>query len=367
MSQKTTGIKAAAPPKAAPFLSHENYLLRQLMKLLADAVWMDTGGSARSFYRRICRLAATAVESDGGSLFLAESDGQALIEVAIYDPGETRMPGRRLARGESMAGASLAASTCLRHSPAAPHPSFLSFNDEINDLLAVPVALPEHPPDAVLCLHNSHRRGGFSDDDQELMELFAEPLAYALRVARETDNILAVNRRLLEENDRTAQLHALALLVADGAAAEEISEAIVRDLGRLFGLDRAGLFVLSGDSAVCLASRGLPDHFGLEMRIPMDRDLSMAPLTECVSHVMKSGRACVREGGSGSMHREGLAAVRSAVGLPIQGDRGLKGVVFLARGWDEIGPYVIDELGPVQRYLDSAAAELARCRTYSTS
>lgn len=332
-----------------------------LLRLLCDAVSQERSGGAASFYRAVARMAAETAGADGGSVFLVESDGEGLIEVAVHDPGAIRVPGRRFVRGEGVAGAALASARVEWHSAASPHPGFVATETAVRDIVALPACSPGRPPLGMVCIHNFRDPSSLTRT-LELLESWRPALAHALRLIRTADNLLTVNRRLREENERVVQLHALASLVTDGAQEGEVAEAILRDMARLYGFERSGLFSRRGGETICLAARGLSDGFRPDRPVA-SRDRGHGPILSCLEEVLTERRMVVR---SNDMHglargdRTGLVAV---LGLPLESTPGGADAVILASGWGD-APRVDDvDPTPAQCYLEQAALALARCRS----
>lgn len=353
------------PPTMSPEGTRTAGFHETLLRLLSDAVCQERAGGAATFYRAVAKLAAETAGADGGSLFLVESDGEGLIEVAVHDPGAIRVPGRRFVRGEGVAGAALASARVEWHSAAAPHPDFVATETTVRDIVALPACSPGRPPLGMVCIHNFRDPASLTNT-LELLESLRPALAYALRLIRTADNLLTVNRRLREENDRVVQLHALASLVTDGAQEGEVAEAILRDMARLYGFERSGLFSRRGDETFCLAARGLSDGFR-PGRLTAPRDRTHGPILSCLEDVLSQRRMVVHSiehSGIARGDRTGLVAV---LGLPFETVSGGIDAVILASGWGDV-PRVDDvDPAPAQCYLEQAALALARCRRGDTA
>ncbi len=329
-----------------------------LLRMLADAVCQEHVGGAAAFYRRVAKLAAERAGSSGGSLFLVESDGGGLIEVAIHDPRELRVPGRRFARAEGVAGAALESGQTEWHTSAVPHTTFVATDTTVHDILALPLVAPGQSPCGVLCVHNFRDPARLAAARDEL-DTWKVALAHALRLVRAADNLQAINRRLREENERVVQLHALAALVSDEAPATEVAEAMLRDLARLYGFERSSLVVERSGESICLAARGFPERFRAGNRITRGA-MSGDPLVECLDEVLGEHRLVVRADETAALVRGSRAPLQAIVGLPLRCEDGFRGAVLLASGWGD-APRVDDvDPAPAQCYLDQAMPELAR-------
>ena len=169
-------------------------------------------------------------------------------------------------------------------------------------------------------------------DAERRLEQFAELLGTAIANADSRAELAASEARARELADEQASLRRVATLVAEGAAPTEVFDAVIAEVGQLFGAAQIGLARYENEHEISvLAIRGQsPEILRAGVRLPLDGDSVNA-------RILRTGRSArinFAEEGSGRIaevlrHDD----VNATVGAPIVVDGAVWGMI--AASWRE--------------------------------
>ncbi|MBI4506124.1 MAG: GAF domain-containing protein [Chloroflexi bacterium] len=184
---------------------------------------------------------------------LWQSDAQRLVVAAV--DGETGEPPlERIRSGEGAAGQAFATGKPVLVDDYPTWPQALSSDlwAGRRSVLAVPLRLRDEPLGVLTVA--ATRIGAFTDEDAQLMTLFAQQAATAFAQAR----ALAEQRRAAEYAERLAVLHALALEVVQQSDEHQVLHHTVEAASQLLGGEVARLWLLEAttDELVLRAAYG---------------------------------------------------------------------------------------------------------------
>ena len=172
-------------------------------------------------------------------------------------------------------------------------------------------------------------------DAEKRLEKFAELVATAIANAESRAELAASEARARELAEEQASLRRVATLVAEGAAPTEVFDAVIAEVGQLFGAAQIGLARYENEHEISvLAIRGQsPEILRAGVRLPLDGDSVNAR----IARTGRSARLNFAEEGSGSI-AEVLRRddVNATVGAPIVVDGALWGMIAASwRGNDQ--------------------------------
>jgi PAS domain S-box-containing protein len=172
-------------------------------------------------------------------------------------------------------------------------------------------------------------------DAEKRLEKFAELVATAIANAESRAELGASEARARELAEEQASLRRVATLVAQGAVPTDVFDAVIAEVGQLFGAAQIGLARYENEHEISvLAIRGQsPGNFGAGVRLPLDGDSVNAR----IARTGRSARLDYTEEGSGSiakvLRRDDVGVT---VGAPIVVDGALWGVIAASwRGHDQ--------------------------------
>lgn len=336
-------------------------LFSALLGLLHRALVIDGQHDPASFYLELCRLAAELTQAEMATLYLAESSGEALISVADFRRSGVALPGRRLKRGEGVAGAALQCGELQAHSAARPHPRFkeVSSDHAIHDMIACPFAGPAGGVSGVLEVMNAMSEESWSAPSLAALRELAQHTATALGMVSTINHLYESNRQLRTALDRTAMLYALEVKIADRRPLAEMFDEILLALERLFGYEHLALVLRAGDDWEIKATRGMPPRLATGRRFAAAaaaEDELAAAVAETVLH-----RRIVRVGAALTADTAVIAGwqdLPAFATVPLDCGGRLLGVLIFARGpeeWQEISE---DELSASRVFLTQVALTL---------
>ena len=193
-------------------------------------------------------------------------------------------------------------------------------------------------------------------DAEKRLEKFAELVATAIANAENRAELAAseaLARKLAEEQ---ASLRRVATLVAEGAAPNEVFDAVIAEVGQLLGAAQIGLARYENEHEISvLAIRGQsPEILRAGMRLPLDGDSVNA-------RILRTGRSArlnFAQEGSGSvadvLRRDN---VNATVGAPVVVDGALWGMIGASWRGDDRPPADAEErLAQFAELLDTAIA-----------
>jgi len=320
-------------------------LLAALIDLINQGVVIDGRNDPADFYRELAQLATEAANAAQATLFLAESSQGSIISVVDFRRNGPALPGRRLRRGEGVAGQAFASARTERHAPAAPHAQYVEIasDEPARAIVACPIRHQGSSPLGVLCAINPLADEDFTDANVAKLETLAGATGAAIGVVRTTSDIYEVNRQLRESVDRTATLYSLAVKVADRRPLEETLEEITNALRVLFRFERAAVLLAENGELRVRVSNGLPAPFTPGNAIAAADSVGDTPgvdMTDAVREAHARQRAVVRSVPF-SPNRAGRFEISSYAAVPLESAGASLGVLLVARGWEEWG--VIEE------------------------
>ena len=179
-------------------------------------------------------------------------------------------------------------------------------------------------------------------DAEKRLEQFAELLGTAIANADSRAELAASEARARELAQEQASLRRVATLVAEAARPTEVFDAVIAEVGQLFGAAQIGLASYENEHEISvLAIRGQsPEILRAGMRLPLDGDSVNA-------RILRTGRSArlnFAAEGSGSI-AEVLRRddVNATVGAPIVVDGAVWGVIAASWRGDDQPPADAEE------------------------
>jgi signal transduction histidine kinase len=193
-------------------------------------------------------------------------------------------------------------------------------------------------------------------DAEKRLEKFTELVATAIANAESRAELAGSEARARKLAEEQASLRRVATLVAEGAAATEVFDAVIAEVGQLLGAAQVGLARYENEHEISvLAIRGQsPEVLRAGVRLPLDGDSVNA-------RILRTGRSArlnFAEEGNGSitevLRRDN---VNATVGAPIVVDGALWGMVGASwRGHDQPPADAEERLAQFAELLDTAIA-----------
>src|SRR5437763_11935694 len=179
-------------------------------------------------------------------------------------------------------------------------------------------------------------------DAEKRLEKFAELVATAIANAESRAELAASEARARELAAEQASLRRVATLVAEGAAPTEVFDAVIAEVGQLFGAAQIGLARYENEHEISiLAIRGQsPEIPRAGVRLPLDGDSVNARIVR----TGRSARLNFAKEGSGSvaevLRRDN---VNATVGAPIVIDGAVWGMIGASWRGDDQPPADAEE------------------------
>lgn len=242
--------------------------------------------------RTTSRHGRKLVDCEVARIWLARRGGRRLVARDFPDDGPPVE--LRLTRGEGLAGWVLVSGETLRFSASDPRPALKGTVPEFESALVVPLFRAGKVFAVIECLNRRAPGGGLAADgftaaDQDILEVAAEHIAFAL------DHAL-----LHEESARRALEKEVLLEVVKALSTplelEEVLTAILQSLKQVVDFDGAAVYLVNKKSQVieCAAQVGYPEGseeaFGLRVGVGLVGWVAKTGESVIVTDVREDGR-----------------------------------------------------------------------------